>query len=130
MVNIYIYVSETNNSSFMDENDTCADLQGVGGWWSTPLRRSQIYYIHIVNLPKMYHPPPGKHNYPPNHPPLSPAGKKIGSAHVISRELKMIVISKPDSIAVLCYEDKKSCFLYKIYQASVYFPTKTYTMLV
>lgn len=27
----YVYVSETNNSSFMDENDTCADLQGVGG---------------------------------------------------------------------------------------------------
>lgn len=57
-----------------------------------PLRRSQIYYIHIVNLPKMYHPPPGKHDYPPEPPPPLSGRKKNGSAHVISREMKMIYI--------------------------------------
>lgn len=47
----------------------------------------------------------------PRTPP--PSGKNSGSAHVISRKLKLIYmytyLRKPVSIAVSCYEYNKSC---------------------
>lgn len=45
--------------------------------------------------------------------PPPPSGKNSGSAHVISRKLKLIYmytyLRKPVSIAVSCYEYNKSC---------------------
>lgn len=62
--------------------------RGSGGDGPPPLRRSQIYYIHIVNLPKMYHPPPRANTIIPRTPPppLRPEKKWIRACNIARNE--------------------------------------------